>query len=370
VVPRRWWGFPTGLGVADSPDGGKTWWKYAGNPVWGARGVPGEAGGQPWVYREGPGLYWLYTTYSDSAAGDSAAVQIAKSSDGLNWTNVSVGAVPLPSAHDARPAADRSVTGTMFGNRAVWKEAEGTWHMLQVSQTLLLLRYFTVLPVLTTNGLWSLCLQECGTSEGVWEIFLYSGSSPTSWRVRAGPLRTLQRHARSMFGGCHIATIDGQYMPKDPSTGRYNIWYHAGTNGDLPTDSECVRCCESARPQNSSWLSCLTRAAESCLLRSCSLPCHLARPTELDGRPHNPCTLAPWHGLRLCVRPGVYDHLLHSVSTAPTLIGSCCCAGQVADPSPLTVGDQAFIFYDGDDNRPDADMHAAIGMASAHAGGD
>ena len=147
-------------------------------------------------------------------------------------------------------------------------------------------------------------MQECGTSEGVWEIFLYTGSSPTSWRVRAGPLRTLQRHARSMFGGCHIATIDGQYMPKDPSTGRYNIWYHAGTNGDLPTDSECVRCCESARPQNSSWLSCLTRAAESCLLRSCSLPCHLARPTELDGRPHNSCALAPWHGCWLCVRPG------------------------------------------------------------------
>jgi hypothetical protein len=151
------WGFPTGLGVADSPDGGKTWWKYAGNPVWGARGVPGEAGGQPWIYREGPGLYWLYTTYSDAhGGGDSAAVQIAKSSDGLNWTNVSVGAVPLPSAHDARPAADRSVTGTMFGNRAVWKEAEGTWHMLQVRQTLLP-RPLAVLPVLTTKGLWRLC---------------------------------------------------------------------------------------------------------------------------------------------------------------------------------------------------------------------
>ena len=155
------WGFPTGVGVADSPDGGKTWWKYAGNPVWGARGVPGEAGGQPWVYREGPGLYWLYTTYSDvHGGGDSAAMQIAKSSDGLNWTNVSVGAVPLPSAHDARPAADRSVTGTMFGNRAVWKEAEGTWHMLQVRQPLFCspARPFAVLPpVLTTKGLWPLC---------------------------------------------------------------------------------------------------------------------------------------------------------------------------------------------------------------------
>ena len=52
-----------------------------------------------------------------------------------------------------------------------------------------------------------------------------------------------------MFGGCHIATVDGQYTPKDPSTGRYNIWYHAGANGDLPTDSECalLRVCKATQ---------------------------------------------------------------------------------------------------------------------------
>ena len=65
----------------------------------------------------------------------------------------------------------------MFGNRAVWKEAEGKWHMLA----------------------------ECGTSEGVWEIFLYEGTSATEWKVVAGPLYTLQRHAHSMFGGVHTS---------------------------------------------------------------------------------------------------------------------------------------------------------------------
>jgi hypothetical protein len=33
--------------------------------------------------------------------------------------------------------------------------------------------------------------------------------------VLAVPLYSLQRHAKSMFGGCHIATVDGAYAPKD-----------------------------------------------------------------------------------------------------------------------------------------------------------
>jgi hypothetical protein len=66
------------------------------------------------------------------------------------------------------------------------------------------------------HGKWHM-LQECGTSEGVWEVFLYAGSSATEWRVRAGPLRTLQRHSRSMFGGCHIATV-GEYTRTATST--------------------------------------------------------------------------------------------------------------------------------------------------------
>ena len=35
---------------------------------------------------------------------------------------------------------------------------------------------------------------------------------------------------------------------------------------------------------------------------------------------------------------------------------------QVADPSPLVAGQYAFVAYDGDDNRPGAKTHAAIGM--------
>ena len=56
------------------------------------------------------------------------------------------------------------------------------------------------------------------------------------------------------------------------------------------------------------------------------------------------------------------------MTTAAAAAAAAAALRQVADPSPLTVGDQAYIFYDGDDNRAGADMHAAIGMAFAHAG--
>ena len=93
-----------------------------------------------------------------------------------------------------------------------------------------------------------------------------------------GALRSLQRHARSMFGGCHIATVDGAYAPRGPD-GKYHVWYHAGAAG---------------------------------------ITCQLTRS---------------------------------------------------ADPSPLTVGNMAYIAYDGDDNRPGAGTHAAIGMGVASLGG-
>jgi hypothetical protein len=54
------WGTPSGLGIADSTDSGKTWKKYTGNPVWGG-GRPNklEAAGQPWIYREAADKYWV-----------------------------------------------------------------------------------------------------------------------------------------------------------------------------------------------------------------------------------------------------------------------------------------------------------------------
>ena len=173
-----------------------------------------------------------------------------------------------------------SVTGTLFGNRAVWKEAENKWFMLQ----------------------------ECGTSEGVWEIFLYHGKSALEWEVGNGgnPLKTLQRHTRSMFGGCHIATVDGQYTPKN-SDSLYTIWYHAGANGNLPTDI------------------------------------YHATSADLMNWTVSPSTPVLSH--RGTGAGFAYD--------------------QVADPSPLVAGHNAFIAFDGDDNRPGAKTHAAIGMGIA-----
>eukprot|EP01052_Picozoa_sp_SAG31_P020836 SAG31_NODE_1584_length_7827_cov_2.129788_4_plen_364_part_00 len=76
------WGSPSGIGVADSTDGGQSWKKYAGNPVWGGnRPNKDEAAGQPWIFREAQDKYWLYTTGN----GNPPKVHIAVSTDGLNW---------------------------------------------------------------------------------------------------------------------------------------------------------------------------------------------------------------------------------------------------------------------------------------------
>ena len=106
-----------------------------------------------------------------------------------------------------------------------------------------------------------------------------------------------------MFGGVHIATVDGNYAPKDPS-GRYNIWFHAGADGNLPTD--------------------------------------IYHATSTD--------LVTWS-----VSPGT-----PVISHRGT--GAGFAYDQVADPSPLVAGDTAYIAYDGDDNRAGATTHAAIGM--------
>jgi len=166
----------------------------------GADAVSSDCAGQPWVYQEADsGKYWLFTTNNHPPR-----VCVASSPDGIGWRNASTGSasvVPLPP------------DGTMFGNRAVWQEAGadgGGWKMLQ----------------------------ECGTKAGVWQIFLYEGSSPLDWAVAndGKPLQQLQRHPGSMYGGCHIATVDGVFSPRNPADGLYHIWYHAGSRGNLPTD--------------------------------------------------------------------------------------------------------------------------------------
>ena len=246
--------------------------------MWGGPGASHatEAAGQPWVYREAADKYWLYTTSN----GKSPKVHIAKSSDGLHWSDVPSG--PLANGSHV-PSPGGTGWAALFGNRAVWKEAEGEWYLLQ----------------------------ECGTPAGVWEIFLYRGTSALDWTIanEGQPLSSLQRHAHSMFGGCHIATVDGKYAPKD-AQGNYHIWYHAGADGNLPTD--------------------VYHATSRNLINWTVTP---SKPV---------------------------------ISHRGT--GSGFAYDQVADPSPLTVGKTAYIAFDGDDNRAGATTHAAIGMGFASLG--
>ena len=228
-----------------------------------------DCAGQPFVYRDGTGgPYYLFTTNNGPPR-----TCVATSPDGITWTNASTSAksqVPLPP------------TGRLFGNRAVWSEGPRVWKLLQ----------------------------EVGTTSGVWEIFLYTGTGPLNWTVANGgePLKQLQRHPGSMYGGCHIATVDGVFQPRDPATGLYNIWYHAGAHGNLPTDIY-----------------------------------HATSPDLLNW------TVTP-----------VGPVLSHQG-------GGSFAYDQVADPSPLTVGDTAFIAFDGDNNGCHDCSHAAIGLGTATA---
>ena len=271
------WGFPSGVGVADSFDGGKTWHKYAGNPVWvGANALANDCAGQPWVYHDVTAALWyLFTTSNANSVGRTC---VATSKDGLHWTNASASAasvIPLPPGSGTK----------LFGNRCVWRSnndgTSTTWHALQEAMV-----------------------------QGIWQIYLYKSttSAVAGWEVQNSglPLKQLQRHAGSMYGGVHIATVDGVFSPTNPNSGLYEIWYHAGAAGNLPTD--------------------IYHAQSKDLL-------------EWEVTPATP----------------VLKHMG----------GGSFSYDQVADPSPLTMGTRAFMAYDGDNNGCTNCSHAAIGMGVA-----
>ena len=99
------WDRPSGVGVADSTDGGRTWVKHPGNPVY--TGGDSNCAGQPWVYKEvGLEKFWLFTT---SNGPGPAKTCVATSADGVLWANATgtaASVVPLPPG------------GKLFGNRA------------------------------------------------------------------------------------------------------------------------------------------------------------------------------------------------------------------------------------------------------------
>jgi len=81
-------------------------------------------------------------------------------------------------------------------------------------------------------------LQEIGDMKGgYWEIFLYTSPDIIKWTPERGgkPFIELQRSENSMYGGPSFETVDGQVVSKN-ETGFYNLYYHAGSAGNLPTD--------------------------------------------------------------------------------------------------------------------------------------
>lgn len=149
-----------------------------------------------------------------------------------------------------------------------------------------------------------LMLQE--VMAGPWQIFLYNSTDGLSWTVQNGgaPLSSLQLHAGGMYGGPRFASIDGTLTPRWPSDGLYHLWMHAtNSSGGLPTD--------------------------------------VYHATSAD--------LLSWE-----VTPG--PAVRHQ--------GSGFEYDQAAGPVPLTVGDKAFLFYDGDNNNVGS---CAIGLVVAPA---
>ena len=141
-------------------------------------------------------------------------------------------------------------------------------------------------------------------------MYLYKGTDPLTWTLAndGKPLSQLQRHEGSMYGGIHIATVDGVFQPKSAKDGLYHAWYHAGAHGNLPTDIY-----------------------------------HATSPDLLDW------TVTPATPVLSHVGKGSFSF------------------DQVADPSPLTVGNVAYMAYDGDNNGCSHCSHAAIGLATAPA---
>ena len=264
---RMWYrgggfGHPKAIGIADSTDGGRTWTRHPANPVFSG----GPAGG-PWVYVDRAGTYWMYM--SDEDFGVPPRVVLATSDDGVAWKNASAtsaSVVPLPP------------NGSLWGNRAVWQDAQLGWVMLHEVMTL---------------------------PHRVWEIFLYRGTGPLHWTVAndGRPLRQLQQHAGSMYGGMHIATVDGAFQPRG-SDGLFHIWYHAGANGNLPTD------------------------------------------------------------IYYATSPDLLDWTTGSKPVISHQGAGTFAYDQTADPSPGTFGTTAFMAYDGDNNVAGS---AAIGFAVADA---
>ena len=247
----------------------------------------GRDGGQPWVHRDGADLGGTLLLYTTN--NNPAHTFISASTDGgLTWAPLANASVPLPPA------------SSLFGNRVVWRE-DAQWLMLQEVM-----------------------------SGGPWQIFLYNSSDGVSdWAVLNGgrPLSDLQLHPGGMYGGPRFASIDGLLTPRW-ADGLYHL---------------CSSCGCARRPR---------AKRDRALTRS--------PPTETPPPPHTPSSRAGMHctnssgGLPTDVyHASSADLISWQVTPGPVVAhtgGSSFEHDQCAGPVPFTVGEKAFLYYDGDNN--------------------
>ena len=223
TVFKMWYaaGSPSKIGYAESTDG-KTWTKYASNPV-----LAGDIA-RPFVMKDGNTYYMTVAPTGDTQ------IDIYTSSDGLSWT---LGAASIVAKEGVGWEND-NVAGTY-----IWKEAANDWRMIYEARgTVWALGYATAT---SPTGTWTKSgsnpvISETGSRGGpfiikvgstyyLWchgsptgasplDIYSYTSTDLTTWIARASGSTVFQRYtanegindALGQIGDAHLIEYKGR----------------------------------------------------------------------------------------------------------------------------------------------------------------